>query len=101
MERIPVKSSNIAAIGWQPETETLEVEFLSKKEGVPGAVHQYEAVDYDDYHQFLNAKSVGTHFHEFIKHKYSSHRVDADPVKKEENHGEGKESTKETKKRIS
>jgi len=100
MERIAVKSSNIAAIGFDPATETMEVEFIPHKDR-PAAVHQYAGVPYDEYRKFLNAPSVGIHFHEHIKARYPSHRVDSDPPKKEKpRHGE-EESKEASRKRIS
>ncbi len=76
MERIPVKSSNIASIGWSAETETLEVEFKSKKEGEPTKLYQYANVPYDRYKAFLNAPSVGSHFAAHVRENYICHRID-------------------------
>jgi hypothetical protein len=43
MNRTPVSSSNLRAIGYNPETQTLEVEFLNgglyRYSGVPSSVH--------------------------------------------------------------
>lgn len=86
MQRIPVKSSNIAAVGW--EDDVLQVEFLSKKEGEPNRVYQYESVPYEKYRQFLNAPSVGSHFAAHIRNNYQSHRID---TPKEKNDGKASE----------
>ena len=67
MERTPVKSSNIASIGHDPETNTLEVEFKG------GGVYQYHGVDADKHAALLGAKSIGGHFHANIRnsHKFT------------------------------
>jgi hypothetical protein len=54
--RTPVVSSNIAAIGYDADTETLEVEFVS------GALYRYQGVPADAYQALMNAKSIGSHF---------------------------------------
>lgn len=93
MNRITVKSSNIAAIGYDPGTETMEVEFKPKDEETPPRVYQYDKVPYDDYKAFLNAESVGRHFHTFVRSNYESHRIDL-TREEEKRHGEAKESKK-------
>jgi hypothetical protein len=57
MTRSPVKSSNLKAIGYDPKTKTLEVEFHS------GAVHQYSSVSPQAHQDLVRAPSVGSHFH--------------------------------------
>jgi KTSC domain-containing protein len=59
MERQRVESRNIISVGWDKETETLEVEFKS-------GVYQYPC-DSDLYNQFLCAPSKGKFFAEHIK----------------------------------
>ena len=61
MNRQPVKSSNIASIGYDEENKTLEVEFHS------GAIWQYEPVTQEGYRAFVNAPSIGSYFFSFIK----------------------------------
>lgn len=67
VERTPVKSSNIRAIGHDPESKTLEVEFSN------GGVYHYHGVDSDQYNELLKAESVGRHLNTHIKghHKFS------------------------------
>ena len=65
MERQPVKSSNIKSVGHDPNSNTLEVEFKD------GSVYQYAGVDTDKHQALINAKSIGSHFHQYIK---SSHK---------------------------
>jgi len=64
-----VGSSNIASIGHDPETKTLEVEFRS------GSVHRYEGVEPEHYSMLIHAPSIGSHFHKFIRDKFPSKKV--------------------------
>ncbi|HEX8610204.1 MAG TPA: KTSC domain-containing protein [Telluria sp.] len=61
----PVTSSQIAAIGFCTETNTLAVQFFHK--GAPGNVYQYANFSADDYAAFAGAESVGKHFYKHIK----------------------------------
>jgi hypothetical protein len=89
MQRIAVKSSNIASVGWQANESgddgTLEVAFLSKKEDEPERVYVYANVPYGRYLAFLNAQSPGSFFATHVRANYESHRVDSD--RKEARHG--------------
>lgn len=69
MERLPVSSSNIAAVGYESETETLEVEFLS------GAVYEYKNVPDAVYDQFINASSLGSFFNREISKVYAYEKI--------------------------
>ncbi|CAG1769284.1 hypothetical protein BAC3_00170 [uncultured bacterium] len=64
MKRIPVSSSNIAAIGYDSNTQTLEVEFNS------GSIYQYFDVPQTIYEALINAESVGKCFIGQIKGYY-------------------------------
>lgn len=61
MERIPVQSSNIAAIGYDDTNAILEVEFLN------GSIYQYYGVPRDTYDSLMNAASKGSFLNAFIK----------------------------------
>lgn len=65
MIRESVQSSNIKAIGYNPSSCILEIEF--KKSGV----YQYKDVPKDVYQDFINATSHGSYFHRHIKGRYS------------------------------
>lgn len=69
MDRLPVNSSNIASIGYDPSSQTLEVEFLS------GAIYEYYGVPDYVYESFLNAGSKGGFFHQNVRNVYSYARV--------------------------
>lgn len=64
MNRSSVSSSNIAEIGYSPETTTLEILFHS------GSVYQYFNVPAGVYSALMNAYSKGTYFAQSIKDFY-------------------------------
>lgn len=64
MQRQPVSSSNIASIGYESSSQTLEIEFHS------GGVYEYYNVPEGVYTGLLTAGSHGVYFHEHIKEKY-------------------------------
>lgn len=61
MEREFVNSSNLSSIGYDPDTETLEVEFNS------GSVYQYYGVSEVLYEELMAAPSHGQFFHAYIR----------------------------------
>lgn len=69
MERYSVASSNVASIGYDERSETLEVEFLS------GAIYQYYGVPKDVYDQFMAVPSKGQFLNTYIKNFYGYSRV--------------------------
>lgn len=69
MERNHVSSSNIAAIGYDSGSETLEVEFLN------GSVYQYYNVSEIIYEQLMQSSSKGQFFNTYVKNAYPYSRV--------------------------
>jgi hypothetical protein len=69
MDRLAVASSNIAEIGYDPDTETLEVMFHH------GGVYQYYNVPAFMYERLMQAGSVGIFFNSEIKGHYPETRV--------------------------
>lgn len=69
MNRESVSSSNIASIGYDAQSETLEVEFTS------GAVYQYYNVSPVIFEQFMQADSKGKFLAYQIKKLYPYARV--------------------------
>lgn len=69
MERSPVTSSFLAAIGYSPESATLEVEFKS------GRIYQYMGVDPETHKALMGAESVGTFYSRAISGKYEHRRA--------------------------
>lgn len=64
MERTPVSSSNIAAIGYDEDNQILEVEFNS------GSVYQYSGVPSSEHDGIMNADSKGRYLYASIKNRY-------------------------------
>jgi len=69
MDREIVSSSNIAAIGYEAGTETLEVEFTN------GSIYQYYNVPQVTYEQFMASGSKGQFFHASIRNVFGYSRV--------------------------
>ena len=61
MERIPVDSTNVASVGYDVASSTLEIEFNS------GAIYQYSGVPEYEYTGLLNASSKGSYLNQHIK----------------------------------
>lgn len=64
MERTPVTSSNIRAIGYDSDSQILEVEFNS------GAVYRYSGVPQWEQEGVMNADSKGQYLNANIKGRY-------------------------------
>lgn len=69
MNRVPVSSSNLAAVGYDAATATLEVEFLD------GSVYQYFDVPAHVHDALMGAPSHGVYFSSEIKGVYRYARV--------------------------
>ena len=69
MERYAVASSNVSAIGYDSQTQTLEVEFLG------GSVYQYYNVPHEMHSRFMQAPSKGRFLNAYIKNSYPYSRV--------------------------
>ncbi len=69
MNRIPVSSSNVAAVGYDPNTQTLEVEFNN------GSIYQYFDVPQTIYEALVSAESVGKFLNAQIKGYYRYAKV--------------------------
>jgi hypothetical protein len=69
MEREPVTSSNLAEVGYDPETETLEVLFKH------GGIYQYFNVPAFINERLMTADSVGRFFNAEIKGHYPEAKV--------------------------
>lgn len=69
MQRTPVSSSNLASVGYDDATATLEVEFHD------GSVYQYFDVPAHDAEGIVNASSVGAYLAAHIKGVFRYARV--------------------------
>jgi hypothetical protein len=70
----PVQSSQIHAIGHDPASNTLVIQFRSKREAprggavnAPGSIYHYANVGADLFEKFRTAESVGSFFYKNIK----------------------------------
>jgi hypothetical protein len=64
MERTPVSSSNLSAVGYDVDRQALEVEFKN------GAVYEYSGVPDSEHDGLMSAGSKGTYFNANIKNRY-------------------------------
>ena len=69
MKRTAVKSSNIAAIGYDSTSKTLEVEFKT------GAAYSYSGVSPSVARAFRKAQSIGGYFSKEIKGNYEGRKL--------------------------
>ncbi len=69
MDVKPVKSRDLALIGYDHATSTLEIVFRA------GGVYRYQQVPESVYHALMSAPSHGTHFQKHIKTQYSFEKV--------------------------
>lgn len=65
MQRESVSSSNLASVGYDEASSTLEIAFRG------GGVYQYDGVEKLVYLALLSAGSKGRFFHANIKNSYS------------------------------
>lgn len=70
MQRSLVKSDIIKAVGYDPATLALEVEFPD------GSVHVHSKVPPKVYKEFMKAKPVGYYYFKKVRDQYSSREVE-------------------------
>lgn len=68
-EMIPVKSSNLAGIAYEPQQQVLTVWFLN------GTIYNYYDVPNSVWVSFVNADSKGKYLASQIKNRFSYERV--------------------------
>lgn len=69
MERYNVASSNIRSVGYDPQTQTMEVEFMN------GTIYQYYGVPENIYDQMMGEQSKGRFLNTYIRNQYPYSRV--------------------------
>jgi hypothetical protein len=69
MERTRVSSSNLASVGFDPDSSTLQIEFKD------GGIYNYLSVPAQHFDGLLSAGSAGRYFHLHIKDRYRFERV--------------------------
>ncbi|HSX33915.1 MAG TPA: non-canonical purine NTP pyrophosphatase [Candidatus Saccharimonadales bacterium] len=70
MLRLPVESSDIVAVGYDPKTRILEIEFRG------GRLYQYREVEPDVHARFMKSDSLGQFFSTAISGRYRYDRID-------------------------
>jgi hypothetical protein len=77
MKRIPVKSSNIAEVGYDEGTKILEIQFKS------GGVYQYAGVEPYTHADLIGAESIGRFVNQnIVKAGFKAQKMD--PEQKDE-----------------
>ena len=70
MQRNSVNSTNLASVGYDSKSGTLEAEFTS------GATYQYYGVPENMYMQLMSAQSKGKFLNVYIKNQYPYSRIE-------------------------
>ena len=85
IKMIPVESSQIESVGYDAESQVMQVRFRPKTEGFVGALYRYRAVGALEYLNLLNAQSVGKYFNATFRNpaKYPFTRQDEKPITQE------------------
>jgi hypothetical protein len=65
MDMQPVTSGCFAAVGYDPASQTMRLQFQS------GAQHDYYGVAPEDHEALIGAPSLGRHFHQHIRPRFS------------------------------
>ena len=68
-QRTPVISANLASVGYDRATATLEIEFRG------GALYRYGGVPHPIYRELMSADSKGRYFVQHIRGKFAFERV--------------------------
>lgn len=69
MERESVSSSNLVSVGYDKDSETLEVEFKG------GTVYQYFDIPEEEYNGLMSASSHGVYFSANIRENYKFEKL--------------------------
>jgi KTSC domain len=64
MDRIPIRSTNIKEVGYDIDSNTLEIAFTD------GAIYCYLGVPKSIHDGLISAASAGQYFHRMIRDKY-------------------------------
>lgn len=70
LKRVPVSSSSVRSVGYDPIRFVLEIEFMS------GAVYRYSHVPAAAHRLLLQAPSIGEYVNTIIKPRFDAVRVD-------------------------
>ena len=65
----PVKSSSIAAVGYDEAKQELHIKFHG------GATHVYSGVTPEKHEELVGAESIGSHFHHNIRNEHKQRKL--------------------------
>ena len=69
VRRVPVESTSVKSVGYDPDTGTMEVEFVS------GAVYEYLGVPPKVHRELVGAESIGGYFTQYVRDRYFTQKV--------------------------
>jgi len=69
MDRKKVSSSQIRSVGYEPSSQTLEVEMSD------GTIWQYQRVPQEVHRRFLAAPTIASYYRDNIEDEYSRKRI--------------------------
>lgn len=69
MQWTPLQSSNLAAMAYDPDTQTLAVEFKG------GGRYQHDGVPPQVADGLRTAESAGKYYHLFLRNEYNVHKI--------------------------
>lgn len=69
MDRRPVESSHIVAVGYDPAVHKMHVEFSN------GTIYEYRGVQEHTHKALMESNSTGEHFARHIKVKFNGRRI--------------------------
>ena len=70
MDMQRVESSNIESVGYDPETQQLQVRFTN------GSLYQYDDVPAEVHQDLMGSDSIGTQLHQAVKGTYPHTRLE-------------------------
>jgi hypothetical protein len=70
MRRVPVTSSTLASVGYDPDAHVLEVQFRH------GGIYRYTGVPADVHAALMAADSLGSYLSRVIKPNYTFQRIE-------------------------
>ncbi len=73
IEMLEVESSNVKAIGYDPETQTLRIQHHKKDRK-----YDYKDVSAEEFSELMRAKSIGSHLNRLIIPTHDCERVQED-----------------------
>ncbi len=69
MERKSVNSGTIRSVGYEPSSQTLEIEFTS------GSIYQYSRVSPEIHRKLMAAPTIGSFFKNNIEDEFTAKRI--------------------------